>query len=167
MERIDKIKSVVAVLLLLGIVALTSCQTNIEPKEFKTGGFSILLDTGFKKIENEAAIAFFTSSKYSVICVKEDFSSLEKGSETTVSEYAEIIKNKYPEYNAEFKEQDGFCYLEYENTVEYKKFYYNSYLFKGENCFYTVHFSTSLKGDKAQIREQFLSWAETISFEEA
>ena len=95
MKRIDKIKSVVAVLLLLCIVALTSCQTNIEPKEFKTGVFSILLDTGFKEIENEAAIAFFTSSKYSVICVKEDFSSLEKGSETTVLEYGEIIKNNY------------------------------------------------------------------------
>lgn len=157
----QKIRSAAAVLLIIICVfMLVSCKT--EPKTFTYGEFTIRLDSGFKEVKNDSAVAFLASSKYSVICVKEEFSSLENGGETTILEYAEIIKNNYPEYNAEIKSEGDFCYLEYENKAEHKNFYYNSYLFKKEDAFYTVHFATASKSDNSESASIFAEWAKTI-----
>lgn len=153
-----------ALLIIICVFMLVSCKT--EPKTFTSGEFSIHLDSGFKEVENDSAVAFLSSSKYSVICVKEEFSSLENGSKTTVLEYAEIIKNTYPEYNAEIKSEGDFCYLEYENKAEYKNFYYNSYLFKTETAFYTVHFAAAAKSDNSESASVFSEWAKTIELKD-
>lgn len=162
MIKIRKLMGIIA--LLLCIFMLPSCST--EPKSFSVEEFSITLDSGFKEIENDSAFAFFASSSHSVVCIKEDFSSLEKGDQTTIEEYGEVIKDKYPEYNAELINQGDYWYLEYENKAEHKNFYYNSYIFKTESAFYMVHFATGAKKDNSQSKQTFAAWAQTIQLKE-
>ena len=117
-----KIKTLFIIsLILVTLVSLSSCST--EPKKFVEDNFSIILDNGFKSVENETTYAFYSSSKYSVICMKEDFSTLENGKDTTIEEYAQSVQENNPDFDAEFKEIDGLYYLEYVNKAERKNFY--------------------------------------------
>lgn len=157
-----KIKTLFIIsLILVTLVSLSSCST--EPKKFVEDNFSIILDSSFKSVENETTYAFYSSSKYSVICMKEDFSTLENGKDTTIEEYAQSVQENNPDFDAKFKEFDGLYYLEYVNKAERKNFYYNSFVFKGDTAFYMVHFATASKSDNSASNEQFIEWAKSVS----
>ena len=155
-----KYRSFTSVILALVLILLSGCST--EPKKFIKNELSIILDSSFKEIENDSAFAFYSSSDCSVVCTKEDFSKLENGAQISIERYAELIIENNPDYNATLVCENGFYFLEYENKADRKNFYYNSYLFKGEDAFYTVHFAKASKKDNQNSKDIFNEWAKTV-----
>ena len=147
-------------LIFIWVFTLISCSA--EPCIYETEEFSIKLDTSFKKKTVENAVIMLTNSKYAVICVREDASVLENGENITESEYADLICEKYPEYDAQVKQDGELYYLEYVNKAQNKKFYYNSYIIKGEECFYTISFAAGDKKDNSESHLMFSDWIKTV-----
>ena len=142
----------------------TSCNKDITPKSFEQGEFSVILDSSFKQKDASGAYAYFISSDYLVVCIKEEFSSLEAEYQGFSEEkYGEIVCVSNEKPLEALKNENGYYYLEYTSKVENKEYYYNSFIKKGESAFYIITFTAENEEDNSSNHMKFLSFAETVS----
>lgn len=132
-------------------------------QEFSKAGMTIALTQDFQEKDIVSQTATYLSSKYIVICLKEDFKILEQNnisSDISLNEYAEIvISSNSIVTNIEGNESRP--YFVYSQQISGKDYKYLAIAFKGSDAYWTVTFVCESKNYESS-KEQLLKWADTI-----
>ena len=114
-------------LLLVTVLLLAGCS--VSPKTFTTAGVSLTLDSSFidftnSKQNTEQYPFLYANNKIGILGVQENKAELavDFGEHTTES-YAELISDLY-ELNATVQHKDGFCYYNYNATIDGESYTY-------------------------------------------
>ena len=157
-------KRFVCFLIAIFMLCITSCNKEIVDEAFKKDEFSIVLDSSFDEKTASGAYAYFISSDYLVVCVKDLFSSFDYAYEGYSEEqYAEVVCKSNDKSTDCIKKDMGFIYLEYTAEAKNKEYYYNSYIKKGKDAFYIITFTAKSKDDNSSENAKFMHWMSTVS----
>lgn len=153
-------------LLAVTMLFFTSCNKEIVEKTFETEEFSIVLDSSFKKKEAQGAYAYYISSEYLVVCIKESFvDDFVKYADFSEDKYAEVVCAANEKSVDCIKKSGDSVYLEYTDTAEKEEYYYNSFIKKGNSAFYIITFTAESKEDNSSLNSKFIQWFNTVGVE--
>lgn len=169
-SKVNKIAIIVAVaafVIVYGVISLgngtISHLFSAKTQEFTKAGMSITLTQDFHEQEVVSQTATYASSKYIVICLKEEFLALEQGnvpSDISLTEYAEaIIMNNSIE--AEVAGSENRPEFVYSRQINGKEFSYLVTVFRGSDAYWTVSFACESKNFESS-QKQFSAWADTV-----
>lgn len=146
---------------ILGYLAVSALMgAPAKAKVFRDEGFSITLTEDFKTSNQDKFDICYLSQRVAVMVLSEDFANLPDRQNTSVEEYAQLVIASN-NLNSAVRKQDGAVYFEYDRTVSGKDYSYVAFVFRGEDEFWMVQFSTESK-DAAQYREDIFRWASSV-----
>lgn len=132
-----------------------------EEKEFSCDKFSITLTEDFEVFEDSAIEVGAVCEGIEVFVLADEFENDSKISEMSPEEYVQELAQS--DETVEIKQYNGIPYAEYvyrgeDNGIlkEYKVFCY-----KGENCFWMLHFITNTKYLN-RYESHIFEWIETV-----
>ena len=138
----------------------------VQTQEFSKAGITITLTREFHEQEIVSQTAVFSSSKYIVMCLKEDFQSFEESGMSTdmpLKQYAlSVIENNALHTNVEGDESRPF--FVYSREANGKDYTYWATVFRGSGAYWMVTFACETK-NFASSRKQFVQWADTVKVE--
>lgn len=135
-------------------------------KIFTAEDMQITLTEKFSEIEFEGYTSCYDSNDIAVFTLKEDFSLFEGGGENySLEDYAELVKINNGLTDDSLGTIDGLPYIEYEaqnpdNNITY---YYVTFMYKTDNAFWIVCFTTEVSNSEKYI-PQFIDWAKSVTF---
>jgi len=159
--------------LLLAAFTLTSfIGCSLEPdysgaeKQFSSeSGFSITLNEHFRETKANGYTACYESSFAVVLVVKEAFEMFgEIGASLNLDSYAQfVLQTNSSKSPSGVIRENGVTYIEYKfYNEEYKTTYwYFTTMFKGDDAFWIVQFSTT-EASYRFLRDYFFDWAKTV-----
>ncbi len=152
---------------IVGIGAFSGVGTSSRAKDktFSSNGIKITLTENFKEDDEiENMTASYVSNTCGVFLLKEKFSAYPGLDGYTLEQYADaVIRNNGK--IAELREKDGIYYFEYtfENNSDGNTYYYMCCVYKTDNAFWTISFST-LESKADNYFDTFMKWAKSVEF---
>lgn len=151
--------------LLLGVLCLgLFCGCSATPRVFSKDGVSITLTSRFDELEQEGAVAVYSSRNEAVLIQKWEFHTLsnwEITKDSTPTDYANAViqANNFTESTVE--ERDGIVCFTYTAKSGLKTYTYFATAHKSEDAFWLIRFSTS--DDKFEEKQDtFLAYAKSV-----
>lgn len=169
-SKLNKVAIVMGILtfvVVFGVIKLSNGTIDhlltSHTQEFSKAGMTITLTQDFHEKDVVSQTATYSSSKYIVMSLKEEFQLLEQKSISTdisLKEYAEdIIANNSLDVTVEGSESRP--YFVYSRQVNGKDFTYLAMVFKGSDAYWMLTFACESK-DYASSQKQFMKWADTV-----
>lgn len=168
-------KIILLFMLVIMAVTLSACST--RTREISENGISVTLPTSFKKSKADNAQIYYVSKNAMFMgnrFNKEDYPSTIRYSAGDHQAFADHLRNdnllnyngKPADYSYLETSNDGssFAYTYYDNTVDNVEYTY-MLVVKVEKYFYVFNFA-SLKKDFEKYKDDFMTYAKTISVEE-
>lgn len=157
---------VAALAAVLLAVSFTGCF-GATPRNFEKSGMNITLTTAFNEKSIVSQTAYYESRNAIVTVLKEEFENFNggNGEAWTVSRYTDAVlsNNGMPSLTKNTREGKDYIYFTYEKTVTGRDFYYLATTHKGTDAFWLIQFAC-VATDKDKMTEQFLEWADTVTF---
>jgi len=137
-------KHIALLLAVFLIFVFCGCGSESEKKDFHVSGMTISLDRGFNGKDYGIFTACYESSDMLIAILKEEFDVLKDigiDEKNTVKEYAGTVmrNNGLDEDIVEKDELTGFSF---EQTVDDESYMYNAYVYKAEDSFWLIQFTT-------------------------
>lgn len=153
---------------ILGLVVGFLLTWKPAPKEkvFTCEDMQITLNESFGETEYMGYKTVYRSKNAVILVLKDNISELPSEFKTmTTEEYGEFIieLNQYSE-SSTVEQKDGLIYFEYEATSDGEDFYYFSTIYRTEDAFWVIQFSTKQE-DADKMQDDFIEWAKSVSFE--
>ncbi len=132
-----------------------------KDKVFTHGELSITLTNGFRETEYEGFEVCYDSLNVAVMVLKEGFADYEGLEELSVEEYGELMI-EYHELEDTLKLREDGAFLSYTDSAEGVEYFYQAYIFKSDEAFWTVTFATD-STNAQKYSEKIEAWASTVS----
>ncbi len=173
LSKISKMAIILPVLVFLfvfGINALANGSLSnlfgTKEKDFSKAGLTITLNENFGEEEIVTQTATYSSLKYVITSLKEEFQLFEDvglSTDIPLSEYADMIitANALDATVEGSDSRPSFVYSEQANGKDYS---YLATVFRGSDAFWTVTFACETKYF-ADSQAQFEKWADTVKIE--
>jgi len=149
----------------IGVVIglLPSILSKPEAKTFTSDGMTITLTDEFAKEYFDGYTVCYTSKKAVVIALREGF--YEYGGDAsryTLNEYGNLVLETN-NLDSELKTSDGLTYFEYSRMSDGVKYAYFAVVYKADDAFWLVQFSTTQK-NMDKLKPTFIEWANSVEF---
>ena len=150
----------------LGFIAgLGLFSGDAEPKTFSVDGMSITLTDDFNEIYIQGYTKVYDSSRVAVFALKESFTLFEDAENYTLAEYAALLIEINGLTNVSPSSAEGLTFFEYEfeNPNTQVMYHYYSFVYKTDDAFWMIQFSTEANNASA-YEEQIFNWAKSVEF---
>lgn len=131
-----------------------------DPQVFEKEDFQITLTEDFSEESLEDFLAVYISKSVYVFVMQEEKSYFD---DITLEEYAQLVLEVNGRTDLLINKQEQYLWYEFTETPDAQELYYVSVCCEYEDAFYVVSFSTPVE-NRVDYKEQFLDWADTISF---
>lgn len=138
------------------------------PATFTNSGMTITLTDDFIKQDMDGFDACYGAEDVAVFAFKEPFDTLgaesaEEVAAYTSADYGELFisANTFSALGG-VQTKDGLTYVEY--TADGVDYFYRAYIYKTDDAFWVVQFAVD-EADKAEYADDFVTWANSVSFE--
>lgn len=161
-------KTVLFIMIFVMTLSLASCGA--AEKEFSGSGMNVTLDETFIEKDVIQAPVYLESQKYIFMGIRETISSLSPYGIDDLESYVEAVlaNNNHPDVDYQSMLDDEgnvlYYYAYYNATVEDMDFGYMLVAMEGETHYYTMNFGC-LEDDLESSKDQFFTWAKTITVE--
>lgn len=140
-------------------------RRSARAKTFSSDGMTITLTEDFKETKMEPYTVVYESKDAAVFVLREPFSLTSGFENNSLKDYADLVIRANNLGSAEVKTEDGLTYFVYQFTNPETKdvYHYFSYVYKTDDAFWMIQFTTLDKNAKAYAK-QTKEWAKSVTF---
>ena len=148
-----------------GITSLLLPDPSTKTKTFSSKGISVTLTEAFRETGVGNYTAVFESKDVAVFALREAFALAEGVEDYTLRQYCELVMEANGMAGKEIITGDGLMRFEYTytNPETNDTYRYYSFVYKAEDAFWLVQFTT-LDKNASKYAEKIIQWAKTIEF---
>lgn len=148
-----------------GITSLLLPDPSTKTKTFSSEGISVTLTEAFRETNVGNYTAVFESKDVAVFALREAFALAEGVEDYTLRQYCELVMEANGMAGKEIITGDGLMRFEYTytNPETNDTYRYYSFVYKAEDAFWLVQFTT-LDKNASKYAEKIIQWAKTVEF---